>query len=179
MSRASASSRSAMTLQTISDMVTAWQSWNGPVPSQVAAVEAGPRPDGFRAGVEIAPDYHPSWTSLFPDALQDIQTMNANLLVLTPTWSYGRTEPGNNPPLLSPQPERDASWFALNEMLSQASKTRSNLALYPQPNFHSLGINGGPVHRVWIRAGGRFGSNSTASLSCITPTWPCRPRRKR
>lgn len=124
--------------QTLSDRVSAWKNWSGAGAAGTlpAAVEVAARPDGFWAGFEMAASYHPSWTSLFSGSLAEIKKLNANMVILTPSWSYGRAEPGNSPPLLSQQPERNATWFALNEMLASIKSSELKAALYPQAYFH-------------------------------------------
>lgn len=121
--------------QTVSVQVDSWQDWGGETTSEPPTIDAPARGADFIAGVEISPNYHPSWESLFPSSIHNITALNANLVVFTPTWSYGRTPPGIDPPLLSSQPESDPSWFALQEMIAQAEQTGNATAIYPTANF--------------------------------------------
>jgi len=121
--------------QTITDQITAWANWSSSADASLPAVETAPKSGAFAAGVALSPRYHPAYRSLFPAALDDIQKINANLVVISPTWSYGRVAPGNNPPILLRNPERDASWFDLTDMLQQVKGRGLNTALYPDVNF--------------------------------------------
>lgn len=125
--------------QMITDRITAWANWSDSPATSLPAVEATPRAGAFAAGVALSPRYHPAYRSLFPAALDDIQKMNVNLVVISPTWSYGRVAPngdmGNDPPILLRNPERDASWFDLMELLTQVKTRELNIAIYPTINF--------------------------------------------
>lgn len=129
-----------------SEKIDGWVGWNGVPAITLPAVEAQPRESGFLAGIELLPSLHPSWHALFNGALKDIQATKANLVVLRPTWSFGRAAPGNNPPILSAQPERDATWFALTDMLSKVKGAGMQSALYPDANFLA------PWDQWWISA---------------------------
>lgn len=131
--------------QTQSDVVSAWADWSGAPAAALPEVEAAAR-QGFAMGIEMLPAYHPSWRSLFPAALDDIQRMNANWLVLSPTWSYGRSAPGNDPPILAPLPGSDALWPEMLGFASQARTRGLNVAVYPQPRFAI------PVEEWWAEA---------------------------
>jgi hypothetical protein len=121
--------------QTITDQITAWANWSSSADASLPTVETAPKSGAFAAGVALSPRYHPAYRSLFPAALDDIQKINTNLVVISPTWSYGRAAPGNNPPILLRNPERDASWFDLTDMLQQVKGRGLNTALYPDVNF--------------------------------------------
>ncbi len=125
--------------QTITDHITAWANWSDSPTVTLPAVDAAPRSGAFAAGVALSPRYHPMYRSLFPATLNDIQEINVNLVVISPTWSYGRTAPGgelgNDPPILLRNPERDASWFDLMELLTQVKNRGLNAAVYPTVNF--------------------------------------------
>jgi Glycoside Hydrolase Family 113 len=131
--------------QTQSDQVEAWADWSGVAATTLPAVETVAR-EGFGIGNETIPAYHPSWRALFPEALDDMRRMNAGWLVLSPTWSYGRRAPGNNPPILAPLPGSDALWPDLLEMISQAQAKDLNVVVYPQPRFAV------PVDDWWAEA---------------------------
>ena len=121
---------------TMQDGVSAWvnlqpgeQDWSLPT------VEAPQRGTDFWAGVELLPAYHPSWKALLPSSLDAIKNLGANYVVLSPTWSFGRSAPGNDPPLLSLIPGRDALWSDLLEAASQARERDLNVAIKPMPQF--------------------------------------------
>jgi hypothetical protein len=120
--------------QTQRDEVEAWADWSNVPESQLPEVEAQAR-ESFARGIETLPDYHPSWRMLFPTALDDIQERQANWLVFSPTWSYGRGGAGNNPPILAQLPGNDALWPDLLEITQQAKTRGLQLAIYPQPRL--------------------------------------------
>ena len=79
--------------QDLQDTVRAWQWWGtGLPPLTVVAPEITPRTD-FEAGIEMLPDYRPSWSTVFSQSLQEIAGEGANAVTLTPTWTLGRTGP--------------------------------------------------------------------------------------
>lgn len=85
----------------------------------------------FMAGVEFQAFYHPNWQSRLHDAIKDVQSMQSNWIVFTPTWSFTRL----NLPVLELVPGRDALWTDLVETISQAKSQSLNVALFPTPNF--------------------------------------------
>lgn len=131
--------------QTQSDEVEAWADWSEAAATTLPTVEATARPV-FAMGIETLPAYHPSWRALFPLALDDVQQMNADWLVLSPTWSYGRGATGNNPPILAPLPGSDALWPDLLEFIASGKEKGLNIVVYPQARFAV------PVEDWWAEA---------------------------
>jgi hypothetical protein len=131
--------------QTQTDVVEAWADWSEAPQATLPEVETAAR-EGFAMGIETLPAYHPSWRSLFPAALDDVQRMQASWLVFSPTWSYGRGSAGNNPPLLAQLPGSDALWPDLLEILQQAEARDLSVAIYPQARFSV------PVEDWWAEA---------------------------
>ncbi len=122
--------------QTIHDTVKSWQ--HGSTPAALASapvIEAAGRGDGFAAGMALTPAYRPSWSGLLPAGLAQAQAMGANWLIFTPTWSYGRTAPGNDPPILAPLAGQDPLWPDLTSALQQAKAAGLKTALFPGPRF--------------------------------------------
>ena len=118
-----------------SDQVLEWASWSGEVSAAPAPSAGVPWIQDFQKGIELMPAYNPSWKALYPITLDEAQTVGANLIVLSPTWSYGRNPPGNNPPLLAPIAGRDALWFDLIDSVQRAQESGLNVALKPVPLF--------------------------------------------
>jgi hypothetical protein len=79
--------------------------------------------------------FHPSWNGLLPEAIQQIRATGANWLALSPTWSYGRSAPGNQLPLLALHPGQDAIWPDLAEQIQAGQTAGFNIALRPTPRF--------------------------------------------
>lgn len=85
----------------------------------------------FIAGVEFQAYYEPSWQSYIPMALDDVISLKANWVVLTPTWTFTRT----NLPVLEPLPGHDPLWADMTDTLIQARTRGLNVALFPTPIF--------------------------------------------
>lgn len=124
--------------QILQDGVNAWIHWPpGEGEWTLPSANTTPRGPDFWAGVEFVPDFHPSWKSLLPITLDKLGAMGANWLVLTPTWSFGRSAPGNAPPVLALVSGQDALWFDLVEAIQQAGERDLKVALNPTPRFHT------------------------------------------
>ncbi len=122
--------------QTLSDQVTAWSNWSPGNQSQIPTVQGiVGRGDGYRTGFELATGYHPTWGSLYPQMLDSIQASQANLVVLTPTWSYGYGSEDNLLPILAPLPGKDPYWTTLASWIDQTQTAGINAALRPEANF--------------------------------------------
>lgn len=116
----------------IDDPVTAW-AWLDTKPISVTVPNGTikPRSNGFIAGVEFLHFYNPSWQPHLTAALQDVRSLNANWVILTPTWTFTRSEQ----PVLEPLPERDALWPDAVDSIKQARSQSFNVALFPTPYF--------------------------------------------
>jgi len=122
--------------QTLNDQVNAWANWSGSASAVLPGVEnVTGRGDGYWAGMDLLPAYHPTWNGLWPEAIKQIQASGANWLVLSPTWSYGRIAPGNQLPLLALNPGPDALWPDLAEQIQAGAAAGLNIALRPTPHF--------------------------------------------
>lgn len=83
----------AVVAQDLRDTVRAWQWWDTSLaPLTVVAPEITSRPD-FEAGVDMLPNYRPSWSAVFNQSLQEVSGVGANAVTLTPTWTLGRNGP--------------------------------------------------------------------------------------
>lgn len=121
--------------QTVQDGVSMWVDWAGAAVAPATTVPANVRSSGFWAGVEFDSSYHPSWLTYLPDALSDVQQMNANWVVLSPTWTYPNTSAPGYIPKLKIIPGKDATWYELQKTISAAKENNLNVALYPKPDF--------------------------------------------
>jgi hypothetical protein len=118
--------------QTIEDTIESWF-WMEPAdpiedgePSEVK-----PRADGFINGVQFQKYHHPSITPRFPVSFREINTLGANWVFLTPTWTYTR----QTPPLLESVTGKDISWSDLTSISEKARSFDLHVAYYPAPNF--------------------------------------------
>jgi hypothetical protein len=119
--------------QSLSEPVLEWISlYVDPAGFPIPEAQVPNRGADYWIGVEWLPDYHPSWRALLPGALDQVNATGANWVVLSPTWTYGKFEPGNNPPVLAPLSGVDASWFDLVEALDLSQARGLNVALYPR-----------------------------------------------
>ncbi len=118
--------------ETIDDPVTSW-AWleTSPMTVTVPNVAIKPRTTGFMAGIEFQPFYNPSWQPYLASALSDVRSLNANWVILTPTWTYTRSDQ----PVLEPLPERDMLWPDEVDAIKQSRGQSFSVALFPTPYF--------------------------------------------
>lgn len=117
--------------QDIVDRVDQWmwpQSGESPM---IISAEIPSRGTEFMAGVEYQSYYDPNNMTFNPAALQNVQAIGANWVVLTPSWTYSLT----NPLQFSSQPGKDPFWSDTLTAGSQARAINMNVALFPQPRF--------------------------------------------
>jgi len=120
---------------TVQDSVSMWIDWGGiQEPSQVGVL-VDQRPNDFWAGVEIVGDYHPSWMAYMSSAFQDVQSMNANWVILSPSWSYPSTIASGYYPSLKDIPGQDAIWFEALEIIRLAQDRNLKVGLFPKVNL--------------------------------------------
>jgi hypothetical protein len=119
-------------MQTIKDNVDEWR-WLPPAsfPELPGNQEIHPRSEGFTAGVELPSYFHPSWTPRFPVTCREIETLNANWVFLSPSWTYTL----QTPPILEPVQGRDISWSDMQFSTQKAHSFGLNIAMYPSPDF--------------------------------------------
>ncbi len=122
--------------QTLNDQINAWMDYNPSIvsTSQTSATVAA-RLEGFWTGVELVGEHHPSWLGRLPDAFYKINEMGSNWVIISPSWTYGYKDPGNNPPVFEPSPGQDALWFDILDATAIGSEIGLGVAHYPKPNF--------------------------------------------
>ncbi|BAJ63488.1 glycoside hydrolase family 113 [Anaerolinea thermophila] len=116
----------------ITEVVKEWK-WQLP-PLEPITVPAGtipPKPGSFIQGVAFPADYHPSWQPFIPWAIEDLAQMNANYLILSPTWHFTTTDPPNLQWLTGV----DATWEDLSNTIQIARSKQINIALRPTAAF--------------------------------------------
>jgi hypothetical protein len=131
--------------QDISDQVDSW-AWleqttgalNG---TSIIEFAGNPNP-GFVAGVEFQDGFQPSWMSRLPETLDDVQSTEANWLILTPSWTLTRM----NSPVLEPVAGQDPTWLDTFEIIRKAQKKDLNIALRPVAHFPR------PAEDWWLSA---------------------------
>ena len=117
--------------QDIQDTVNQWIWPQTSASPTIVAADIPSRGPGFFAGVEYQSYYQPNDLQFNPPALQNVQAIGANWVVLTPSWTYSLI----NPLQFSSQPGKDASWPDTVNMVGQARAINLNVALFPQPRF--------------------------------------------
>ena len=116
--------------QDLQDTVTGWVWLKDNGPASLVGIPATAR-QGFMAGVEFQPDYAPTWQAWTPLAIQNVQGLYANWLVLDPSWSVDQTAPF----VFSPKPGVDPLWADTLDTVSRARAANLNVALFPAVNL--------------------------------------------
>jgi len=117
--------------QDIFDTVQEW-TWPQKAGSPtLIATDIPSRGSGFMAGVEFQSSYEPSTPIFIPNALQNIQAIGASWVILTPSWTYARS----NPLIFAAQPGRDPLWSDTVVSVTQARSINLNVAVFAQPRF--------------------------------------------
>lgn len=129
-----ATSRSVSTSLTgdnIQDTVSAWAWWPETEPVTLVAVPVNVRQNGFWAGIELQNSYRPNWQALYPSAMQNIQALGANYLVLAPTW----TASSSSPLVFAPTPGSDPLWSDMLQVVQYGRAQNMNVAIYGVPRL--------------------------------------------
>ncbi len=121
----------SLTSQDMQDTVSSWEWLQSTGSGSMVGLSVTARAAGFQAGVEFGPGYNPTWQSWLPLAIQNVQGMGANLLVLTPSWTVSGTAPF----VFSPVPGKDPLWLDTTDTVSRARAGGLTVALFPQPNL--------------------------------------------
>ncbi|GAB4578937.1 MAG: hypothetical protein Fur0022_16740 [Anaerolineales bacterium] len=116
----------------LSDTVSAWQ-WPLAGAGATPTGTATPRGTDFLSGVELLPAYHPTWSAYLPSAYDHIRALNANSVVLSPTWTFVQVHPLSFEVL----PGEDMPWLDLRAAMQAAKERGLNVALFPTPRFGS------------------------------------------
>ena len=117
--------------QDIKDTVNGWAWLESTQPGDLVGTPVSVRQNDFVAGVELQPTQHPNWVTSIPQAMQNIQALGSNTVILTPTWTYGDAFPL----VLAPVPGKDAFWNDAYRMVTQARALNMNVAIFPTPRF--------------------------------------------
>lgn len=116
----------------IPDQVTDWAWFLSDVPQvDNSAEQGGQREEGFLRAIEFQPYYHPSWSARIGHTLQQVENLQANGLILSPSWTFTRLDP----PVLEPVAGYDPLWLDLTRSLYETNRTNLLVGLHPQPHF--------------------------------------------
>jgi hypothetical protein len=116
--------------QDIRDTVKSWV-WLEENNYTLVSAPIQARGEEFVAGIEFQANYAPNWINFTSQAIQNVQGLHANWLVLTPTWSYSRTQPL----VFSVQPAKDPLWNDTRLMIEESRALNLNTAIFPTPKF--------------------------------------------
>ena len=100
-------------------------------PVDLTTISAELREPDFLGGIEIQERYHPSWGPLLPSTFEKISALSANTVVLTPSWTFTRSDP----PVLEPVAGQDALWQETATAIRQAKAQKLNVVLRPVAHF--------------------------------------------
>ena len=112
--------------QDLQDTISSWVWLKDTPPPAVVGYPVTAR-QGFMAGVEFQTDYDPTWQAWTPLAIQNVQGIYANWLVLTPSWTVSRASPFT----FSPVAGLDPLWADSLDTVSRARASNLNVALFP------------------------------------------------
>ena len=120
------------TYQEIADSVANWQ-WEPVTPGVSVQAIINKRPQGFVAGMELQPSFHPSWLPFEAGNFLALRGAHAEWVVLTPTWTVSQ----NNPLVFSQKPGVNALRSQNESLVTSARAANLNVALFPNPRFEN------------------------------------------
>ncbi len=134
--------------QDLQDTVNGWKWFENPEPVTLVGANITPRASGFIASVEFQPTYRPNWSYYAPQAFANVQALGANMVILTPSWTF------STPSQLqfAVQPGQDPLWIDSAIMISQARALGLNVSLFPTPHFPASAADfwlGAPRDAQW------------------------------
>jgi hypothetical protein len=133
--------------QDIKDTVTAWKWYENPEPVTLVGATINPRASGFITGVEFQATYRPNWSYYAPQAFTNVQALGANIVVVTPSWTFSKASPLG----FAPVPGQDPLWIDSAIMISQARALGLNVSIFPTPNF-PISTSATPASDFWMNA---------------------------
>lgn len=117
--------------ENIQESVSAWQWWPESEPGTLVSVPVNVRPAAFWAGFEFSSNFAPNWQTFMPAAMQNIQGLGANYVVITPTWTASQA----NPLVFGPTPGSDPLWVDTLQTAQLARAQNLNVAIYATPRL--------------------------------------------
>jgi hypothetical protein len=132
----------SLTPQDIQDTIKSWKWLSSSTPADTQGMNVQPRDADFWAGVEFLADYAPSWQPWITQALQNVQSMRSNWVVISPTWTFQ----GELPLEFAPLPGADPLGFDVSETINRARALNLNTAIFPDAHFPL------PVDEWWMKA---------------------------
>jgi hypothetical protein len=132
--------------QDLLDTVSAWQWWpeERPSISVVAPPEILARP-GFEAGVSLVPDFRPGWLPILSDRMDNLNSLGANTVELTPSWVLTQNAPT---PLIEFDPRHTPFSSGLQGLADSAHRAGLQVVLRPE----LITPDGGSFSSWWLAA---------------------------
>ena len=116
--------------QNIQDQITSWK-WTSNYSYIDNQVDNGiGKDESFWTGVEFLSGQNLSWKEYAPSAIQKVQEIGSNTLVIRPTWSLL----ANNPVEFSLKPGVDLFGSELNSIFKSIQATDMRIAIFPTVN---------------------------------------------
>lgn len=115
--------------QTLQDEVKAWAWWNtSNQATTVLAPEVLERGKEFIAGIELSPNYDPTWQPYLFWGMNKIFLLGANWVAISPTWTFTRLVP----PVFEPVTGSDPLWQDTVQAVQTANQTGLKPAIFPR-----------------------------------------------
>ncbi len=123
--------RSSALPQTRQEQVSAWRGYrpDWAAPAEVIAPQSAPRSPSFVTGVAWVPAYAPHWQPYLPTALAEIGSLQAQVVVLEPTWTATAVAPY---PVFGPVVGQDPLILDVQGWFQAARQSSLHLWLYPR-----------------------------------------------
>ncbi|GAP10842.1 hypothetical protein BECAL_02018 [Bellilinea caldifistulae] len=110
------------------DEIKAWSNWNTTSSStEIVAPTPQSRLNDFVRGIEISPNYNPTWQPYLFWGMNKISLLKANTTVLTPGWSYVNVGTPNFEPVAG----KDSLWLDNIQAIQTIQQANMTAWLYP------------------------------------------------
>ena len=118
--------------QTIIYSVSKW-SWiqSSSQQASIPNIQVISRGPDFLAGISFTPAYHPGWTPQIINAIDMVNNLGANWLIVNPTWSYLNSQV----PVSEVLPSQDIMAPDLSALFLRAENLDLQVGVYPGMNF--------------------------------------------
>lgn len=117
--------------ENIQENVDSWQWYTETDAVTLVAVPVTKRPSAFWAGVELSPNYSPSWQVFLPAAMQSIKDLGSSYVVLSPTW----TASASAPLIFAPLPGSDPLWLDTLQAAQLGKAQNLSVVIYATPRM--------------------------------------------
>lgn len=117
----------------IADTVEGW-TWFDPEPTAQFSVPGQIASGGndFLTGIEFMPGGRPAFSHHLRSSIPDLASLNANHVLLSPTWSLTHQDP----PVSEPDLSQDPSWFELSQTAQTVHNHQLGLVFFPKTHFY-------------------------------------------